>query len=90
MGFYIINEKESVKRGKGGRQGSKIDNVMHFARRLVKQASVDYWHSSMTGQSVRHTVLRHLLYPVGLTIAYVKSAVNVQQPNHIQFTTDQA
>ena len=35
-----------------GRLVSKIDNVMHFAR-LVKQASVDYWHSFTTGQSVK-------------------------------------
>ena len=42
-----------------GRLVSKIDNVMHFAR-LVKQASVDYWHSFTTGQSIWHTVLRHL------------------------------
>ena len=42
-----------------GRLVSKIDNVMHFAC-LVKQASVDYWRSFMTGQSVWHNVLRHL------------------------------
>ena len=39
---------------------SKTD-FMRFAH-LVKQASVDYWYSFTTGQSVWHTVLRHRFY----------------------------
>ena len=64
-----------------GRLVSKIDNVRHFAR-LVNLASVDYWHSFATGQSVWHVVLKHLFTLWALQYFWAKMNFNLVHGVH--------